>query len=180
MPVKVFGLPTHILIIHLAVVGIPAACLATIAIAVRPKWRRRFGIWVAALDVVMVGITYLTMLAGEALFNHAPFLQQVAAVQNHKRLGETLVYFVAAVAVFGVLLAVLGRGGRGAAAGADAKGGSGTLGENHVITVAVAALAIAASAICLVRVIQVGDSGARAVWGGTNLSSSVALHTGIQ
>jgi hypothetical protein len=178
MPVKVFGLPTHILIIHLAVIGIPTACLATIAIAVRPAWRRRFGLWVAALDIVMVGVTYLTMLAGQALFNHATYLDQLAAVQEHKRLGQTLVYFVAAVAVFAILLAMQGRS-RGATVADDAKSG-GTLTENHVVTVTISALAIAASAICLVQVVRVGDSGARAVWGGINTTSSVMLHTDIR
>ena len=44
--------------------------------------------------------------------------------------------------------------------------------DHHAAMVVVAALAIGASAICLVRVVQVGDSGARAAWGGTVKSSS--------
>ena len=39
------------------------------------------------------------------------------------------------------------------------------LADHHAAMVVVAALAIGASAICLVRVVQVGDSGARAAWG---------------
>jgi hypothetical protein len=38
--------------------------------------------------------------------------------------------------------------------------------------VVIAALAIGASAICLVRCVQVGDSGARAAWGGVVQSSN--------
>ena len=68
MPYTVFGLPTHVLIVHLAVVGIPTACLATLAIAIRPAWRRRFGYWAAGLAVVMVPVTYLTQVAGEQLY----------------------------------------------------------------------------------------------------------------
>lgn len=149
MPYTVFGLPTHILIIHVTVVGIPLACLGVLAIAVRPAWRRRFGWWVAALAVVMVPVTYATQLAGTQLYNHNSYLQTAAA--QHKALGSTLVWFVAAVAVLALALALAER--RGYA-------------DHHAAMVVIAALAIGASAICLVRVVQVGDSGARAAWGG--------------
>jgi heme/copper-type cytochrome/quinol oxidase subunit 4 len=150
MPYTVFGLPTHILIIHLAVVGIPAACLATLAIAVRAAWRRRFGYWVAGLAVLMVPVTYLTQLAGEQLYNHNFSFPKSPAAQ-HKSLGETLVWFVAAVAILAVALVIVEKMGYA---------------DHHAAMVVIAALAIGASAICLVRVVQVGDSGARAAWGG--------------
>ena len=150
MPYSVFGLPTHVLIIHLTVVGVPLAALLTLAIAIVPKWRRRFGIWVAALAVVMVPVTYATQLAGEQLYNHNfNFANSPAA--EHKKLGETLVWFVLAVAVLAVALVLAEK--RGYA-------------DHHAIMTIVCALAIGVSAICLVRVVQVGDSGARAAWGG--------------
>ena len=150
MPYTVFGLPTHVLIIHLTVVGVPLACLLTLAIAIRPAWRRRWGLWVAALAIVMVPVTYATQLAGEQLYNHNfNFTNSPAA--EHKKLGETLVWFVLAVAVTAVLLVLVDK--RGVA-------------DHHAAMVVVAALAIGASAICMVRVVQVGDSGARAAWGG--------------
>jgi hypothetical protein len=150
MPYTVFGLPTHVLIIHLTVVGVPTACLATLAIAVRPKWRRKFGIWVAALAVIMVPVTYATQLAGEQLYNHN-FNYANSPAAEHKKLGETLVWFVLAVAVFAVGLVL-----------ADKRGYA----DRRAIMTAAASLAIIASAVCLVRVVQVGDSGARAAWGG--------------
>ncbi len=61
MPYTVFGLPTHILIIHLT--GKPVsrvAGLATLAIAIRPSWRRKFGYWTAGIAVLMVPVTYAT------------------------------------------------------------------------------------------------------------------------
>jgi hypothetical protein len=149
MPYTVFGLPTHVLIIHVTVVGIPLACLGVLAIAIRPAWRRRFGWWVAGLSVIMVPITYATQLAGNQLYNHNSYLQSVAA--QHKALGSTLVWFVAAVAVLALALVLAEK--RGYA-------------DHHATMVVIAALAIGASAICLVRVVQVGDSGARAAWGG--------------
>jgi beta-lactamase regulating signal transducer with metallopeptidase domain len=150
MPYTVFGLPTHALIIHLAVVGIPAACLVTLAIAIRPSWRRRFGYLAAGLAVLMVPVTYLTQLAGDQLYNHN-FNYPNSPAAQHKALGSTLVYFVAAVAILAVALVAAEKMGYA---------------DHHGAMVVVAALAIGASAICLVRVIQVGDSGARAAWGG--------------
>lgn len=150
MPYTVFGLPTHVLIIHVTVIGIPLACLGVLAIAVRPAWRRRFGWWVAGLAVIMVPITYATQLAGDQLYNHNFSFANSPAAQ-HKALGSTLVWFVAAVAVLALALVLAEK--RGYA-------------DHHATMVVIAALAIGASAICLVRVVQVGDSGARAAWGG--------------
>ena len=149
MPYTVFGLPTHILIIHLTVVGVPLACLTTLAIAVWPAGRRKFGVWVAALAVIMVPVTYLTQLAGNQLYNHQFNFANSPAAQ-HKELGQTLVWFVLGVAVLAVVLVVAEKRG---------------FADHHAAMVVIAALAIGVSAICLVRVIQVGDSGARAAWG---------------
>lgn len=156
MPYSVFGLPTHILIIHIAVVGIPAACLAVLAIAVRPTWRRKYGLAAAILAVLMIPVTYLTQLAGDQLYNHNFNFPNSPAAQ-HKSLGSTLVWFVVAVAVMAVALVLAEKMGYA---------------DHHAAMVVIAALAIGASAICLVRVVQVGDSGARAAWGGTVKSSS--------
>ena len=162
MPVKVFGLPTHILLIHAAVVGIPLACLVVIVVAARPSWRRKFGLWAAILAVLVTGLTYLTQLAGTALFNHASYLQQLKSVQQHRSMGQTLVYFVGAMAVLMIAVVVADRAGYA---------------EHHSVMVTITAITIAASAVCLVRVVQVGDSGARAVWGGITLSEG-AGHAG--
>jgi hypothetical protein len=149
MPFTVFGLPTHILLIHAAVVGIPASCVATIAIAARPSWRRKYGLAAAIFAVLVVPLTYATQLAGQQLYNHAAYLDEAAA--QHRKLGQTLVWFTIAVAVTTILLVVGDRAGYA---------------DHHSVMVGLAGLAIAASAICLVRVVQVGDSGARAVWSG--------------
>jgi hypothetical protein len=155
MPFTVFGLPSHILLIHATVVAIPTSCLATIAVAARPGWRRRFGVLAAIYAVLVVPLTYATQLAGEQLFNHATYLDAAAA--EHRRLGETLVWFVLAMAALTVLLVIADRVGYA---------------DNHSIMVGLAGLTIAASAVCIVRVVQVGDSGARAVWSGVVQTSN--------
>lgn len=148
MPYQVFGLPTHILLIHLAVIGIPTACLAVIAVAARPKWRTAHGLKAAGLAVVMVPVTYATQLAGDQLFNHRGFAGDALAV-HHKNLGGDMVYFMLAVAVLAVLMVLADRGG---------------FADHRAPMVALASLNIAASAVCIYWVILVGDAGARAVW----------------
>ena len=41
----IFGLPTHTLVNHAAVVLVPLAAIATIAVALRPRWRERYAGW---------------------------------------------------------------------------------------------------------------------------------------
>jgi hypothetical protein len=148
MPYMIFGLPTHILLIHAAVVGIPASCLAVIAIAARVKWRKQYGIKAAAFAVVMVPVVYATQLAGDQLYNHNTGIQELAA--HHKELGSEMVWFMLAVAVLAVLLVLADRSG---------------FADHHAAMVVLASLSIAASAVCIYWVILVGDAGARAVWG---------------
>lgn len=42
------GLPVHPLVVHAVVALLPLACLGTLAIAVRPVWRRQHGVLVVA------------------------------------------------------------------------------------------------------------------------------------
>jgi hypothetical protein len=45
--IMVNGIPAHPLVIHAVVVLLPLATLGTIAMAIRPRWRRALGIPVA-------------------------------------------------------------------------------------------------------------------------------------
>ena len=64
----------------------------------------------------MTAVTYAAQLAGERLYNAAPLLLDEIAAQ-HRKLGEDMVYFMGAVAVFTVLLALLGRMGTASGTG---------------------------------------------------------------
>jgi hypothetical protein len=147
MPTTIFGLPTHILIIHTVVVGIPVAALATIAIAVRASWRAKLGIWVLGLDVLVTIGTYLARESGIDLFNALnSYAQRTAA--HHKALGLTLIWFVLGMLVVAAALVAADRLG------------------NKWLTGALAVVTVAACVLAVVRVVQVGDAGAHAVWNG--------------
>jgi hypothetical protein len=147
MPTTIFGLPTHILVIHTVVVGIPLAALATAAIAVRTSWRVKLGVWVLGLDVLVTIGTFLARESGIDLYNAlSPVVQQNAA--HHKALGLTLIWFVLALLVVAAGLVAADRLG------------------NKWLTGALTVATLVACVLSVVRVIQVGDAGAHAVWNG--------------
>jgi hypothetical protein len=145
---KLFGLPTHILVIHLVVVGIPAAALATAAMAVRPQWRSgRIGTAIVAVDVLAVIGTYIARITGLEFFNKQKNgIAQLPQVIAHKNLGLTLIWYVLAILVAAVLLVLAEKY------------------ERPPLTTVFAIVAIAAGVAATVQTVRVGDAGARAVY----------------
>jgi hypothetical protein len=143
----IFGLPTHILVIHAVVVGIPLAAIATAAIAIKSAWRAAAGIWVLVLDALVVIATYLARESGIDLYADLPAVTQRAAA-HHRALGLTLIWFTIAVLVAAALLVLADRWG------------------SQVLSGILIVITLATCVLSVVRVIQVGDAGARATWGG--------------
>ena len=61
------GLPVHPLVVHAVVVLLPLACLGTIAIAVRPVWRERYGVLVVACAAIATALIPVATSSSEAL-----------------------------------------------------------------------------------------------------------------
>ena len=149
MDYKIFGLPTHILVIHLVVVGIPLACLATVAIAVRPQWRGgKIGVIVVSLDALAVVGTYIARQSGLAFFHHTPGLASLPQVIAHKNLGMTLIWYMLGLLAAALLLVLAEKY------------------ERPPLTTIFAVIAIVAAVAATVQTIRVGDAGARATWSG--------------
>lgn len=108
---EIAGLPAHPLLLHVPVVLIPILSGATIALMVRPDWRRRYGVAVAVLGFVALVFTVLAAGAGEAFRASRPLFAS-PALNEHAELGDQLkavmVLFVGALVVF--LAADLKRG----------------------------------------------------------------------
>ncbi|MDI2128059.1 DUF2231 domain-containing protein [Yinghuangia seranimata] len=154
----VFGLPVHILILHLTVVGLPVAALATIAVAVRPAWLPRFGWWVVALDAVLLVVVYVTRESGEKLAHRLwPNADdRPPAVRTHISRGEDLLWYAVALLVTAIVLVLVAR---------ERNRGAMFRRPFPPFLVPVAGvLAVAAAVLTIIQVIRVGDSGARAVW----------------
>jgi hypothetical protein len=147
------GLPVHPLVVHAVVVLLPLATLGVIAIAVRPAWRRPYGLLVVGCTAVATALLPVATSSGEALEEH------VGDPGEHAELGDQLIWFAIPMLRLAAALWWLDR--RSTATGAV--GSARTASAGLVRTVA--ALAVIAALATSVQVYRVGDSGARAAWG---------------
>jgi Predicted membrane protein (DUF2231) len=98
MPADLFGLPTHILLLHIVIVLLPIVAVATVVVAVSGRFRHRWGI---ATVIVTFGVSLfvpLTTQAGESLAERLPDTPSIA---RHADIGNQLVIWTA---VFGFSL----------------------------------------------------------------------------
>ncbi len=155
------GIPLHPLVIHAVVVLLPLAALGTVAIAVRPAWRRAFGVPVLLIALAGVAAVPVATQTGEQLQNALPGPNP--AIAFHQSLGEMLLPYAA---VFLVLLAVTVVIGIRADRAATPDGGGTTVAtRSRVVTVA-GVLAALAGLVVTGLVIWIGHAGATAVWQG--------------
>jgi uncharacterized membrane protein len=153
------GLPVHPLVVHAVVVLLPLACLGTIAIVVRPRWREPYGVLVVACAPAATVLIPVATSSGEALERH------VGDPEHHAALGEQLIWFAVPLLVLSAALVWLDRRGR------VSRDGESALTRPGVLR-AVGVLAVVAALATTVQVYRVGDSGARAAWGDRVSSSA--------
>ena len=139
------GLPVHPLVVHAVVVLLPLATLGLIAIAVRPAWRRPYGLLVVACTALATVMIPIATSSGEALE------ERVGNPGEHAELGEQLIWFAVPMLLLAAALWWLDR--------------RSTRATSPGIVRTVAALAVVAALATSVQVYRVGDSGARSAWG---------------
>lgn len=154
------GLPIHPLVVHAVVVLLPLATLGTLAIALRPAWRRPYGLLVVGCAAVATALIPVATSSGEALEEH------VGNPGEHAELGDQLIWFALPMLLLAAALWWLDR------RSATADGVSAGRASSVTTMRAVAALAVVAALATTVQVYRVGDSGARAAWGDQVSSSS--------
>src|SRR5690242_427887 len=81
------GLPLHPLVVHAVVVLLPLGILGTLAIAVRPAWRRTYGPLVVAVTAVATALVPVAIKSGTAFKKH------VGDPGHHQALGRQLIWF---------------------------------------------------------------------------------------
>jgi uncharacterized membrane protein len=155
------GLPVHPLVVHAVVVLLPLATLGTIAIAVRPSWRRSYGLLVVGCTALATVLIPVATSSGEALEEH------VGNPGEHAELGDQLIWFAIPMLLLATALWWLER----RSAATETVGSTARTTSAGVVRT-VAALAVVAALATSVQVYRVGDSGARATWGGQVSSSS--------
>lgn len=143
------GLPVHPLVVHAIVVLLPLATLGTILIAVRPAWRTTYGPLVVGAALLSTVMLPVATSSGEELQSH------VGSPGEHAELGEQLLWFSLALLIASAVF--VGLELRRARAGTP---------EPQKLVTVWAVIAVVAALACSVQVYRVGDSGAKAAWGG--------------
>ena len=145
----VSGLPVHVLLVHFIVVLAPLTALLVIGCGLWPAARRRL-VWLTlVLAAVTTVLTPLTTDAGEWLEKH---VARSAAVHTHTELGDTMIYFSAALLVAALATAAVHLRER-------------KNGPSPALTLIVAALSLVVATGTIIQVYRIGESGSLAAWG---------------
>ena len=154
------GIPVHPLVVHAVVVLLPLAIVGTIAIAVVPRWRTPYGPLVVGIALVATVLVPIATSSGEALE------KRVGDPGRHAALGDQLIWFAIPLLVLVAGLVLLQRAQERGGARAGEQGTASSPGPAKSLILGVAVLAAVAAVASGVQVYRVGDSGAKAVWGG--------------
>lgn len=189
MPTVINGLPAHVLLIHVIVVLAPIAALFLVLMAAWPAAHRRIGVYGPITALIVLVFTPITTHAGEWYRDYITKQaggKTPSAIAKHADLGDTFLWF--AIGLFLVSAAVwyLGRTyefgviGRSQqrTPGDDASGSTGgttTLTRTRpatkqmlstAVSVAILVVSVAMAVAAVWQLYRIGDSGAKAVYGG--------------
>jgi len=153
---QIGGLPLHPLIVHAVVILVPLTAVALILGTLWPAARRRLGIVTSLAALVVLVLVPITVAAGESL---REVVGPLPAVDAHEALGRMLLPWVVAMFVAAAAQWAWFRWGVPRMRARHARRAS-------VISTVIGAIAIVAAVGAIVMVVLIGESGARAVWGG--------------
>lgn len=159
IPDRVFGLPSHPLLVHAAVVLVPLAAVALIATGWRETWRRVYLLPITLLAVGGAGFSFLAKESGESL--QASVRAAGKRVGEHPEQGDTAFVLAALFAATCLVLYAYQAWGeqvRGRLGWSDRF----RLPVNETVALYVISIPIAALAIWTMLV--AGHSGATLVW----------------
>jgi hypothetical protein len=100
----IFGLPAHVLLIHVIVVLAPLGAVFTVLSALWPAARHKLGFISPLTCLIVLIFVPITTNAGEWLRSRIDPTHQNPKITHHEQLGSTFVYF--AIGLFIVSAAV--------------------------------------------------------------------------
>jgi hypothetical protein len=153
---QIAGLPLHPLVVHAVVVLTPLTVLALLLGAFWPAARRRLGIVTPLGALAVLVLVPVTVLAGRSL---AAVIGPVPAVTRHQQLGEQFLPWA-----IGLFVVAAGQWAWYRYGAARLRGRSPAGARAVAIGLGVASVIVGVGAVVMLALI--GDSGARAVWGG--------------
>ncbi|MGR0317962.1 hypothetical protein [Agromyces sp. ZXT2-3] len=170
---QVAGLPMHVLLVHVVVVGVPLLSVLLVVLAAWPAARR--ALWLPTLigALVLLGLTWVTVEAGEWLVERVP---ETPLIEAHADQGDDILPWVIALVVVAALVSALALAERSAArrvtdAEVAAARGVSTPARRSPARVVIAALLLVATVGVGVgavwTTVRIGEAGSRAVWEGS-------------
>ncbi|MBM7504987.1 hypothetical protein ACFPER_15050 [Agromyces aurantiacus] len=174
MELQIAGLPLHILLVHVVVVGVPLLAVVLVVLSAWPAARRALWLVTLIAALVLLGLTYLTIESGEWLEDR---VAETPLTEQHTGQGEDILPWMIALTVVAALVAALAiverreRRGRTDAEVAANRGITSTVARRSPARSAIAVLLIVAAVGVGIgsvwTMVLIGDSGARAVWQGS-------------
>ncbi|MDH6678245.1 putative membrane protein [Rhodococcus sp. LBL1] len=162
-PTTFNGMPIHPLLVHFVAVLVPTSALLVLLSVCWPAARRRIGVIAPVVALITLILVPLTTHAGEWLEKQTP---RDPLVRIHAELGDQLLFWSAGVfVVSAVWWAIHDSRVRG---WWESRGGSTRGQAPRVLTIALTVVAIAVSVGSVVQVYRIGESGAAAVWSGSD------------
>lgn len=168
MPSTVLGLPTHVLVIHAVVVGLPLTSVLLVLSAFSARLRARAGVLLPLAALGSLVATFVAGNSGQELENTLPPTPEIEA---HAHAGDGLLPWAIAVLVLSLVVWWSARRGAGSAGGAGGRGGSTTqrsvseLAARSPLSIGIAVLATVAAVGAVAQVAYIGHLGAEATWG---------------
>jgi hypothetical protein len=164
------GLPAHPLFLHVPVILIPVAVIATLVLVVRPRWFANHGVWVALVAIVALGATNLTIGAGEDLRSDLGLtggFGPAALIARHAHAASILrLLTIAFTAVLIIAVAVFRTSDRRITGVALFDAPLAWIRSQPVLSGALRVLLAVLALSCAYFVFHTGDLGAKAVWQG--------------
>ncbi|NLT55790.1 MAG: hypothetical protein GXX79_14775 [Actinomycetales bacterium] len=151
----VSGLPVHVLVVHAVVIGLPVMAVVTVAISLRPAWRRSAAVWVGLVNVLVLAAAFVAKESGERLQARLSRVTDQPVAQDHAELGALVPWFAVALLVAVVVVHLAGRRG------------------GPLVPVAIG-LSVVVALASIGWTVAVGHSGAVAVWQDVVTSTSAA------
>jgi hypothetical protein len=143
---------------------IPLVGIGAIAMAVSARARERLGWIVLALAVVAGISTQLAITSGQALQDHVP---RSADLRHHVDIAESIRPLILALFLATLLLMLVDRRTRGSWPFTDAQPKAVPVATSVAMGIVAVVFAVGAN----FRLVQIGDSGAKATWGRVNLNT---------
>jgi hypothetical protein len=163
VPVKINGLPAHVLLVHAVVVFVPLAALMLVASAMWPAARAKLGLLTPAVALVALILVPITTNAGHWLQDHLHnnFGHTDPRILHHVSLGSQLLWWVIPLFIVAAAVWLIGRRYDMVWRVADA-------GNERALPVWVTALialvAVGVAVGTLIMIVRIGESGSRSIW----------------